>query len=429
MQRRARNAITAALSALALVGAPGVASATPARAAAVLHPPGAPAARSTSDVHGSAYADAGVLARGDAAFYGSPTAGAPLSAPVVGMAATHDGAGYWLIAADGGIFSYGDAHFYGSAGSLPIQAPVVGLAPTADDRGYWTVALDGGIFAYGDAQFYGSMGASVLNQPIVAMTPTPDGKGYWLVASDGGIFSFGDAAFYGSTGLQSIPASVAGMALTPDAQGYWLAGSDGSVFPFGDAVSYGDNTAASPTQPIAGITATPDGKGYWLLEPDAFPTGFSHPGGGGAIVAAAASQVAGNPYQSQGLFCNAYGPCEAWCALFATWAWEAGGVPIPRYAFTGAVYSWAAANTSVYSASQHAAPGDAVLYGTGPWSTATSVHMGIIAQVWPDGAIVTIEGDSGPGAYGRYNVTINGPFLPTHSDVYNGVGVYAIARA
>lgn len=46
----------------------------------------------------------------------------------------------------------------------------------------------------------------------------------------------------------------------------------------------------------------------------------------------------------------------------------------------------------------------------------------------PDGAIVTIEGDSGPGAYGQYNVTINGPFLPTHSDVYNGIGIYAIAH-
>jgi len=41
-------------------------------------------------------------------------------------------------------------------------------------------------------------------------------------------------------------------------------------------------------------------------------------------------------------------------------------------------------------------PGDAVLYGTSPYSTATSVHTGIVAQVWPDGAVVTIEGDAGP---------------------------------
>ena len=32
-----------------------------------------------------------------------------LNKPVVGMASTPDGAGYWLVAADGGIFAFGDA--------------------------------------------------------------------------------------------------------------------------------------------------------------------------------------------------------------------------------------------------------------------------------------------------------------------------------
>jgi hypothetical protein len=35
--------------------------------------------------------------------------------PVVGMAATPDGGGYWLVAADGGVFTYGNARFFGSA--------------------------------------------------------------------------------------------------------------------------------------------------------------------------------------------------------------------------------------------------------------------------------------------------------------------------
>ena len=30
-------------------------------------------------------------------------------APFVGMAATPDGGGYWLVASDGGVFAYGDA--------------------------------------------------------------------------------------------------------------------------------------------------------------------------------------------------------------------------------------------------------------------------------------------------------------------------------
>jgi hypothetical protein len=121
-----------------------------------------------------------------------------LNKPVVGMAATPDGFGYWLVASDGGIFNYGDAAFYGSTGAIPLNKPVVGMAATPDGKGYWLVASDGGIFNYGDAAYYGSTGAIALNKPVVGMAATPDGKGYWLVASDGGIFNYGDAVFYGS---------------------------------------------------------------------------------------------------------------------------------------------------------------------------------------------------------------------------------------
>jgi hypothetical protein len=54
--------------------------------------------------------------------------GSHLNAPVVGMAATPDGQGYWLAAADGGVFSFGRAPFEGSMGGKPINAPVVGIA-------------------------------------------------------------------------------------------------------------------------------------------------------------------------------------------------------------------------------------------------------------------------------------------------------------
>ena len=37
-----------------------------------------------------------------------------LNAPIVGMAATPTGKGYWLVGADGGVFAYGDAEFHGS---------------------------------------------------------------------------------------------------------------------------------------------------------------------------------------------------------------------------------------------------------------------------------------------------------------------------
>jgi hypothetical protein len=56
----------------------------------------------------------------------------------------------------GGIFSYGDASFFGSTGGIHLNQPIVGMASTPDGNGYWLVASDGGIFSYGDALFYGS---------------------------------------------------------------------------------------------------------------------------------------------------------------------------------------------------------------------------------------------------------------------------------
>ncbi|MGO9027038.1 MAG: beta strand repeat-containing protein [Acidimicrobiales bacterium] len=125
----------------------------------------------------------------------TPVAAHGLNEPVVGMAATPDGGGYWLVASDGGIFAFGDAAFHGSTGSLTLNQPIVGMAATPDGGGYWLVASDGGIFAFGDASFYGSTGSLTLNKPVVGMASTPDGRGYWLVASDGGIFALGDAGF------------------------------------------------------------------------------------------------------------------------------------------------------------------------------------------------------------------------------------------
>ena len=43
--------------------------------------------------------------------------GKPLNKPVVGMTATLNGTGYWLVASDGGVFSF-NAAFQGSTGSI-----------------------------------------------------------------------------------------------------------------------------------------------------------------------------------------------------------------------------------------------------------------------------------------------------------------------
>ncbi|MGH9088957.1 MAG: spherulation-specific family 4 protein, partial [Acidimicrobiales bacterium] len=80
-------------------------------------------------------------------------------------------------------------------GGHPLAAPIVGIAPTPSGHGYWEVAADGGVFSYGDATFEGSMGGHPLAAPIVGIAPTPSGHGYWEVAADGGVFSYGDATF------------------------------------------------------------------------------------------------------------------------------------------------------------------------------------------------------------------------------------------
>jgi hypothetical protein len=258
------------------------------------------------------------------------------------------------------------------------------------------VAGDGGVFTFGDAPFYGSEGGRVLNDPVVGIAPSRDGQGYLMVATDGGIFGFGSFDYYGSLGA-----------------------------------GYGGNPADVP--PVAAIARTSDGQGYWLLEPDGWSYTFSSPGSSppdpqaASIVLIADSQVASDPYG--GSYCNRYGPCEEWCALFATWVWKQAGIPIPQFAFTGDIYSWAAGNTGLIAPTGVPGPGDAVLYGTGPWSTATSLHAGLVMQRWPDSAIVTIEGDAGPAPSGSSAVVINGPYLPADSQEYNGMPIYAFAAA
>jgi hypothetical protein len=305
------------------------------------------------------------------------------------------------------------------------------MASTPDGGGYWLVAMDGGIFTFGDARFYGSTGAIVLNSPIAGMAPTRDGNGYWLVASDGGVFTFGDATFFGSAVNMKIGTWVVGIAPTPDGAGYWMAAATGGVLTFGDAQFFGPTPNLPPFSPAAAIAATPTGKGYWLLYPDEANVTFSSPGEtaiGAQMVRIAASQLGPDPLSAQGMYCNPYGPCEEWCALFATWVWEGAGVGIPQYPFTGAIYDWGAAHGLALGPGAHAQPGDIVLFGTGPQNASTSVHTGIVAQVWPDGAIVTVEGDSGPEPVGQYGVTINGPFLPAFSKQYNDFPVYAFVH-
>jgi hypothetical protein len=165
--------------------------------------------------------------------------------------------GIHMVGSDGGVFSFGNARFYGSTGGTTLNQPVVGMAATPDGGGYWLVASDGGVFSFGDANFYGSTGGTTLNKPIVGMAATPDGGGYWLVASDGGVFTFGNASFYGSVPGQGIVSRVPieGIAATPDGEGYWVVGQDGSLYFYGDANYLGSLVGVRLAAPIVGGAA------------------------------------------------------------------------------------------------------------------------------------------------------------------------------
>jgi hypothetical protein len=151
-----------------------------------------------------------VFSFGDATFYGSVPGIRPavtLSQPIVGMAVTPSGAGYYLVGADGGVFTFGDAHY---SGSLPDQLPgtniVRGIATDkTDGTGYWLVwtqknssnLWDVGILNY-DAPAY--TGFTNLSEAAVGIESPPAsvGRGVWVVAGDGGIFTRGAAGFFGA---------------------------------------------------------------------------------------------------------------------------------------------------------------------------------------------------------------------------------------
>jgi len=288
---------------------------------ALVSPTQVPTAAPASGYH-LVGADGGIFNFGHAGFYGNTyTLGLtglhgshPLNAPIVGVVENPSGKGYWMVGADGGVFNFGGAKFYGStyslgltglSGSHPLASPVVGMAATPDGKGYWLVTKAGFVYSFGDASFYGDTfsygltgltGAHPLAAPIVGIAADASGKGYWLVGADGGVFNFGDATFYGTTysrgltgltGARPLAAPIVGIAATPDGDGYWLVGADGGIFNFGNAGFDGSTysrgltglTGSHPLNaPIVGIVPTANGDGYWMVGKDGGVFNFGNAG-------------------------------------------------------------------------------------------------------------------------------------------------------
>jgi hypothetical protein len=88
----------------------------------------------------------------------------PLGDAISGIALTTTDDAAWFVNVAGAVFSSNGAQppLLGSLEGVSPTAPIVGMAATADGGGYWLVGADGGVFAFGNATFCGSAGDSGL---------------------------------------------------------------------------------------------------------------------------------------------------------------------------------------------------------------------------------------------------------------------------
>jgi hypothetical protein len=100
-------------------------------------------------------------------------AGRYLTAPVVGLATTPDGGGYWLATGQGTVAGFGDARDDGSAGPATDLSPIVGISASPTGSGYWLNAADGEVYPFGDATYRGSATTGTLDAPVVGGSGEP----------------------------------------------------------------------------------------------------------------------------------------------------------------------------------------------------------------------------------------------------------------
>jgi hypothetical protein len=222
--------------------------------------------------------DGTVYTAGDAKWYGD-LSNLALGGPIVAITVDPLTGGYWLLGQDGGVYAF-HAPFYGAPVLTSFATSAVGLVPVVGGGGYRVASADGGVFDYGPrARFDGSMSGVPLHEPIVAIAGDPVTGGYWLVAADGGVFSF-HAPFFGSTGAIALRRPIVGAEAITSGEGYRFVASDGGVFSFGAARFAGSLGNGGAASPVVGLAALGDRAGYFLAEASGRVTGF---GGAPAI--------------------------------------------------------------------------------------------------------------------------------------------------
>jgi hypothetical protein len=91
--------------------------------------------------------------------------------------------------------------------------------------------------------------------------------------------------------------------------------------------------------------------------------------------------------------CNPYGGCMPWDALYVTWVWNKAGDAVPRFSFSGDLYTWGQKHGRAHAGVEGVGVGDLVLSGTGPQNTKSSTRVDIVTEVLPDGRLRVIGGN------------------------------------
>ncbi len=155
------------------------------------------------------------------------------AAGATALAVVNGGSGAYAATSFGRVFAFGTARWTGSphaASSRAGASPVVSIASTPDGRGYYVLSADGTVHSY-SAPFYGSLAPGKGNGPAVAIVERPRGSsGYYVATAGGSVFAFGP----GEKGrpvlsLHRPSAPVVGMAVDPSTGGLWIALEDGQV--------------------------------------------------------------------------------------------------------------------------------------------------------------------------------------------------------
>lgn len=207
------------------------------------------------------------------------------------------------------------------------------------------------------------------------------------------------------------------------------AGGDGTGSRGGDQAAPVVGDESSKVEPRGGRRRTESGKTKVTESPPAESgstcegsfAAFAEGGASGsAIVRIARSQLG---YEEHGANCQKYGPCVEWCGLFVAWVWRRAGLPIEgtaQFAYSGSFYEWVREHGGRdLPPAATPAPGDAVMYGS---SLGEMDHVGIVERVFPNGEILTIEGN-----YAN-KVEEVGPFDPAEAASVEPAPIFAYAE-